>query len=198
MTFLEPAPADRIVASGDTVDVLVTVEGGSADKVILETTEEGGDAEAIKLSRREGNRYAGAITVNRLDVRYRVRAKGTITRFHTLESRPRPEVLEFAKIYRLPEYTGMPDRTVREDHGDLSALEGSKVDLELKVNQKIAKGGLRLTSTGAKVEDSSWFHSRRRRMVSCAAASRWRWVSDVSGRTGGRRERIHEQVQSGL
>ncbi len=153
VTFLEPSPADRIVASGDTVDLLVSVEGGRVDKVILETSGSDGEEEKIKLTRREGGRYAGAISVNRFDVRYRVRAKGTITRFHTLESRPRPEILEFAKVYHYPEYSGIPDVTAREDHGDLSALEGSKVDLELKVNQKIEKAELLLASSSRQIED---------------------------------------------
>lgn len=153
VTFVEPAPADRIVASGDTVDVLVEITGGNVDTVILESKEGNLKGEKTKLKRVRSGRFSGAISVSLLDIDYRVRAEGTITKTHTLTSRPRPQATAFTKVYTYPTYTELPALTETHDHGAVSALEGSEVMLQIAVNQKIAKGELHLQSHRKEMEE---------------------------------------------
>jgi hypothetical protein len=154
VTFIEPSPTDRIVASGDTVEVMVEISGGSVDKVILETYEGEMKGEKTKLTRVKGNRFSGGISVNFVDIDYRVRAEGTITKVHKLKSRPRPQATQFAKSYTYPSYTGLPGIKESHDHGDVSALEGSEVALEITVNQKLSKAELHLQSLRKETEEN--------------------------------------------
>ena len=152
INFEKPSPPDQIVPSGDSVDLVVGIAGDDVRKVYLETIVDGAPAERTELDRSQGNRFSGSIAVARQDVRYRVRAGGAISRYHKLESRPRPCVNEFQKTYYYPFYTGLGEIHVTEEHGDISALEDSLVKLRLAANQKITTAELRLAGENKKVE----------------------------------------------
>ena len=151
--FIEPDPADRIVPANEAVVVKVSITGGDVERAELEAREQGGKVEKIRLTRERDNRFSGSLTVKRHDVEYRVRSAGAITRFHTLESRGRPLVEEFSKTYSQPSYTGVAAWTDVEDHGDLSAIEGTTVRLSLLPDQAIAEAELRLRGGVPELED---------------------------------------------
>ncbi|MGI9242266.1 MAG: hypothetical protein ACR2RV_15820, partial [Verrucomicrobiales bacterium] len=151
--FIEPDPTDRIVPANEAVVVRVSITGGDVERAELEARELGGKGERIRLTRERDNRFTGSLTVKQQDVEYRVRSGGAITRYHTLTSRGRPKISEFSKTYRQPSYTGVEDYLRVEDHGDLSAIEGTVVDLSLQPDQAIAEAELRLKASGPGRED---------------------------------------------
>jgi hypothetical protein len=81
-------------------------------------------------------------------VGYRVRAGDALTRKFTVLARPRPAVTAFDKIFQYPGYTKLPVRHVFEPEGHLAALEGTLIDLKLRVNQPVKLAELRLVQNG--------------------------------------------------
>ena len=151
--FIEPDPVDGIVPANEAVVVKVSISGGDVERAELEAREAGGPSERIRLTRERDNRFSGSLAVKREDVEYRVRSGGAITAFHRLESRGRPAISKFTKTYHEPSYTGVAEYSLEEDHGDLSAIEGTMVDLKLQPDQEIAEAELRLKADRAEIGD---------------------------------------------
>ena len=140
--LVEPDPADRIVPFHETVSLVVELDGRLPRRVLLDTVDATGSRARVELIRERGNRFLGSIHVGQESIRYRLQAGGAITRYHQLDARPRPSVVRFDKTYLYPEYTGLEPRQIEEDHGDLSALEGTTAKLSLQLNQPISSGEL--------------------------------------------------------
>ena len=104
------------------------------------------------MTQMSSGQFAANIQVAREPVQYRIMAGDAVTRKYTLEPRPRPHVLRFAKTYHYPPYTGLKSRTVTEENGDLEALEGSNVELDLEVDQGVKEAALRVEAGETKSE----------------------------------------------
>lgn len=137
--IVRPSPSSTQAPFASEVDLAVDIVGPHPDKVLLETAEPTAKPRRIELTNVTANRYEGRIPVGQSDVRYRLRAADAITSWHTLTARPRPRVIEFAKTIVPPAYAGMKEQPLKEDHGDIEALEGSTVKLTLKTNQPVSK-----------------------------------------------------------
>ncbi|MEO6738840.1 MAG: hypothetical protein ABIP20_01215, partial [Chthoniobacteraceae bacterium] len=133
----EPEGGDRIVPQGDTVRVVVELAGDPANRAKIETMGETGGWQVMDMEPLSGNRFAATVQVSRASVRYRVKAGDALTRKYLLDARERPYVTEFAKTFRYPEYSELPQRSVTEKEGALIALEGTEVELKLKTNQSV-------------------------------------------------------------
>ena len=90
------------------------------------------------------NRFAATVQVARESVRYRVQAGDALTRRYTLTAVARPHEVAFEKIYQFPAYSRLPSKTVKEETGGLSALEGTDVELTITTNQTVKSGELRI------------------------------------------------------
>ena len=135
--IVTPPKGDALVAIASSVSLGVQVDGKIPKRILVETQSTGGRPSRMELSHAGVNRFDGSIGIGQNNVRYRVLAGDAITAWHTLEARPRPRIVEFQKKITPPAYTGLKEETITEDHGDVSALEGSKVVLILKANQGI-------------------------------------------------------------
>ncbi|MCG3148996.1 MAG: hypothetical protein PCFJNLEI_02448 [Verrucomicrobiae bacterium] len=147
ITVLAPTPPDQIAPEGDSVPVTVEVTGPAVKEVILETLR---PAERTLMMLSAANQFTATVQLNQTPVQFRVRARDAITRLYTLTPRPRPHIVRFHKTYQYPSYTRLPAMTVTEENGDLDALEGTTVELNLEVDQPIREAALQLeTGTGA-------------------------------------------------
>ena len=144
IAIVSPDPAERIVPHGETVPLVASISGGRVGKAVLEVFSETGGREVVQMTPLAGDQFSATIQVGRENVRYRVRAGDAITRKYELGAVARPHVVAFAKTFHFPKYARMADKSVREENGDLIALEGSEVELRLKTNQAIRSGELRL------------------------------------------------------
>lgn len=135
--IVTPPKGDALVAIASSVPLAVQIDGKMPKRILVETQSNGGRPSRMELSHAGVNRFDGSIGIGQQDVRYRVLAGDAITAWHTLEARPRPRIIEFQKKVTPPAYTGLKEQTITEDHGDISALEGSKVTLTMKANQGI-------------------------------------------------------------
>jgi hypothetical protein len=144
--IVEPSPADLLVPRGDNVPVLVRITGSDPSKVTLEVFQPGekDERERVVMSLVGEREFSATISARADTLQYRVRAGDGITRKFTIDTRPRPHVIEFTKAYRFPAYVGLPPETERGENGDLSAVEGTEVDLSLKVDQAVTQAELRL------------------------------------------------------
>ncbi|MFB3903021.1 MAG: DUF4175 family protein [Acidobacteriota bacterium] len=66
-------------------------------------------------------------------VHYYVQAGNVRSREFTIEVRDVPQVERVNLLYHYPQYTGLPDRK-EEDTGDIAALQGTRVEVEVETN----------------------------------------------------------------
>lgn len=147
---LEPAADARWLAQGDHQSVVIELAGAAAEAATLELVS--GPAvsvhERVPMGAVGARRFAATVPVGTGDFSFRVRAGDALTRPIVLATRPRPAVVLFEKTYEAPAYTQLPVRRVVEEHGHLTALEGSFADLRFRVNQPVRAGELALASVG--------------------------------------------------
>lgn len=144
ITIVAPAPPEQTVPEGESIPVVVDIGGGDVAQVVLETFPLHGARERTPMTLSAPGQFAAAVSVERDGVLYRVRAGDAITRKLLLRPQARPQVVHFRKAYQPPAYTHLGTRTVTEDNGDLEALEGSEVDLEIQADQPVKEAALQL------------------------------------------------------
>ncbi|MBV6501746.1 MAG: hypothetical protein CJBNEKGG_04264 [Prosthecobacter sp.] len=142
ISIAAPQPADILVPIASELEVLADVTGEQPERVQLEL--QSGDAKPRlqDMSRSAGSRYQAVVSIGQSDLRYRILAADAISPWHTLSARPRPRVLEFVKTLVPPAYSNLPSTELKEDQGDIEALEGTTVKLALKTNQPVSRAGL--------------------------------------------------------
>jgi hypothetical protein len=147
--LLEPRQLEGIVPEGDTVPIVVATSEPPRGEPVVEVFRDGVWFPERTVMRPTGQRrFEAGLAMGPIPLSYRVRAGDAVTRKYALRPQPRPVVTGFQKVYHLPAYVKRPPRTVREEHGDLSELEGTEVDLTLEVTQDIERGELVLTREG--------------------------------------------------
>jgi len=158
-----PSPPDGLALAGEDVSVEVEVSGAPADEIRLDAWDGGGPRSRVRMKPIGGRRFAADVQPRSGRLVYRVRGGDAVTRRHVLTAVPPPRVVEFRKTYRHPAYTGRPDLAVTETSGDLDGLEGTVVDLELRVEPAVRRAELRIDAGGAtnvvaarRVDDRTW------------------------------------------
>ncbi len=144
ISIVAPTPPDQVVPEGESIPVAVTIGGGEVGQVVLETFPMRAARERTAMLLGTRREYAAAVQVDRLPVHYRIRAGDALTEKFLLRPQARPQAVQFRKSYQPPAYTHQATRTVTEENGDLEALEGSAVDLEIHANQPIKEAALLL------------------------------------------------------
>ncbi|HEY2574158.1 MAG TPA: Ig-like domain-containing protein, partial [Verrucomicrobiaceae bacterium] len=135
--LIAPATPDSLAAIASSVPFSVQIEGRPAKRVVIEAIGADTRPQRIELLSAGSGRYEGAVSVAQENVRYRIFAGDAVTAWHTLEARPRPRATEFTKTIVPPAYSGLPGKTIAEEQGDMAALEGSTVKLQVKTNEPV-------------------------------------------------------------
>lgn len=144
ITVIEPARSDFVVPRGDPVTVVVQLSQATDDDVILESRvdDDDGSSNVIRMEPAGGRRYSSILVVAEKDLKYRVLSGKASTRFYTIRSQRRPHVTMFHKVYRYPAYSGLEDEAITERSGDLRALQDTKVELKMEVDQPVKSAEL--------------------------------------------------------
>ena len=150
ITVLAPTPPDQVIPEGDNVPVTVGLRGPTVEPVILEIIPHHGPRERIPMALSAVNQFTAAVQLNQTPLQFRIHARDAITRKYTLTPRPRPHVVRFQKTYHYPAYSGLPARTVTEENGDLDALEGTEVELQLAVAPVVVTASLQIETGSGK------------------------------------------------
>ncbi|CAN5916574.1 hypothetical protein BH11VER1_BH11VER1_21920 [soil metagenome] len=148
ISIVTPVNPDAMVPIASSVPLGVQIQGDVPAHVMVEIQSAETKPARMELSHSSGKNFEGSIGVGQSSVRYRVRAGDAITAWHTLDARARPRIVEFTKVITPPAYTGLPDKTLTEDHGDVSALDGSTVQLTMKANQAIDESAASMLPEG--------------------------------------------------
>lgn len=185
--ILEPNPAERSVPQGDIVTVRVETEGPETKHVYLESFPVGKKTERVEMALASGRQFESSLVVGREPMQYRIRAGDAMTRKYTLTSFPRPEAVAFKKTFIYPEYAHKPNRVDEEDtKGDLSELEGSIADLDIRVNQEVTSAKITI-EVGGKPSDiplkstGTPLHYRAQVPLDASATYRVHLVSQQTG-----------------
>ncbi|MBM4090478.1 MAG: hypothetical protein FJ276_13810, partial [Planctomycetes bacterium] len=149
VAILNPVPHSLTVPRNETVAVVVEISGGEVDGVTLETRTAGNGVQRREMRPRNDNQYATNLNVGSDVVEYRVLAGDAVTRKYVVRSVPRPTVLAFQKTFHYPEYAELEPRTVTEPHGDLIALDGTRAELTLELDQPASAAEIRVQHLGA-------------------------------------------------
>ncbi len=142
ITIVAPQPADRQVPIASELEVLAEVTGQVPERVQIETQSGEAKPRLQDMTRNAVGQHQALVSIGQVAVRYRILAEDAISPWHTLTAKPRPRVLEFVKTLVPPAYSGLPATELKEDHGDIEALEGSTLKLALKTNQPVSKAEL--------------------------------------------------------
>jgi hypothetical protein len=201
--FLEPRPLEGIVPEGDTVPIVVATSAPPGGEPVVEVFRDGAwFPERTEMRPTGPRRFEAGLAMGPIPLSYRVRAGDAVTRTYALRPQPRPVVTAFQKVYHVPAYVKRPPRTVREESGDLSELEGTEVELTLEVTQDIERGELVLTREGqtssVKLEKTTPRLLRARIPIAPPGTYAVRLVAAGTGleNKAGKRYRIRSQVDA--
>ncbi|TLD69056.1 hypothetical protein FEM03_19500 [Phragmitibacter flavus] len=135
--FLIPEKSPTLVPFSSQTQLSVRIDGPTPKRVIIEQQNADTKPTRLEMTSVGNQQYESTLQVEQTDLRYRVLAADAITSWQTLEARARPRAIEFIKTITPPAYTKLPAQTLTEDHGDLSALEGSTIRVQFEANQPL-------------------------------------------------------------
>jgi len=144
--IISPDPASTLVPYVSEVPLTVELAGQIPERVMVEFAELSATLRSVEMQRLSETRFEALLPVGQSDLRYRISGGDAQTLWHLLDARPRPAVTQFVKTIVPPAYTGLPPSTLDEDHGDVEALDGSIVRLELAINQPVKTAAIALNS----------------------------------------------------
>ncbi|MGA9115910.1 MAG: DUF4175 family protein [Bacteroidota bacterium] len=144
-------PGSREVVKGESVEILVRVEGGRPAAVRLETRPRGQEV-SEEQTLRPGRDGAFRTTLASLKITtdYHVEALAVASEEYTLTVTDRPLVRSLRLRLLFPSYTRIPPRDVEENVGDVTAPKGTVVLFSVESSKPLSSARLILGS-GASV-----------------------------------------------
>ncbi len=138
---IEPGNAE--VIRGDDVRLSVSVEGMPVDNVSLFTRSEGElNFARTALGKRTDGKFTYEINSIKQSTHYYAQAQGSTSEQYKISVLDRPAVKNLRLHLTYPSYTGIPGRTLGDNVGDVTALVGTKIDVELRANKELAEAVL--------------------------------------------------------
>ncbi len=135
-------PGSVEIDSGEDVRVTVTVEG-SLSEPRLEIRSASGPSRYVDMAHTE---EAGVFETNLERVELRTQYLAELGRVrspeYTISVRTPPQISEFLISYRYPDYTGLERRVVSTVVGDVSALMGARVSLDVTFARQVSSAAL--------------------------------------------------------
>ncbi|MCM8535393.1 MAG: PA14 domain-containing protein [Lentisphaeraceae bacterium] len=150
--IIEPSPAEGVIPRGDAVSFVIQVSDVDLKEAWFEYRNNGDKASKISMQKIGDDRFQTSINIGRDNIRYRFRAGTAQTRFYTLESVPRPQIIEFEKTYQFPKYSLLPTKSIKEQNGNIKALEETIVDLSMTADQDISQAEIHLNDPSGDVK----------------------------------------------
>ena len=153
ITILDPSPDSLSVPSDQIIPFVVQIKGGAPTEAMLELVEADGtqgrigDSNGKQNSRRSlkmncvGDSpllFSINAPISDLPTRFRVIAGDAETLFRTIHPIARPKVLTFHSEIEPPAYTRDAKEFASNARGDLRVLKGSRVKLDIDVNQALS------------------------------------------------------------
>ncbi len=161
-----PNPQSRVVPCNDIVAITALVSGPRPESLVLETESSPGQVLTTSMNFLEvddqhqnthalwgaHSRFEALVTAANAPLRYRALGAGAHTPWYTLTPKERPRVQEFFKQVTPPTYAHARPNVSRDDHGNLSVLQGSQIELRISTNQSTNTQELHWLSTSNDAE----------------------------------------------
>lgn len=139
---LAVSPGDRAVALGDTVEIRAVVLRGSPRSAVLAWRHDRGEWVEETLHALEPGLFARQFPGLRHPLEYRVSAGDFASPVSRITPRSPPGPVAFRIHRSYPEATGRPRDFVESQRGDLEAVRGTRVRLEVAANEPLADARL--------------------------------------------------------
>jgi len=142
--FLHVLPGNRDVVKGQSVEVLIRVEGKTNDALTIVLQPEGqvtADAHVLPVGSDGIHHYR--IDDIRLSTMYRVRCGAESSEEYLLKVLDRPSITSLTLRLVYPRHTGMPVKDLDENIGDVTAPAGTAVHLRLHSTKQLVSGAIR-------------------------------------------------------
>jgi len=153
ITIIDPSPDSLSVPSDQIIPFVVQIKGGSPTEATLELIESDGTQSRIDESKGSQNSrrslkmncvgdspllFSINAPISDLPTRFRIIAGDAETLFRTIQPIARPKVLAFHSEIEPPAYTRDAKEFASTARGDLRVLKGSRVKLNIDVNQALS------------------------------------------------------------
>jgi hypothetical protein len=136
-------PGDAEVVRGENVSLSVAVEGKPVDDVTLLIRQEGEvNFSEAKLRKNPSGSFAYEINAIKTSTHYYAEAGGTRSDEYKITVIDRPALKNLHLHLTYPSYTRIPSADLEDNTGDVTALTGTKVDVEVRANKELVKAAL--------------------------------------------------------
>jgi hypothetical protein len=150
IVLLDPAGHDNITAPLDEkLPVRIEINGIDLhENPYLETDDgEGNVRKMVMNNDPDGNatmRFVSSVKMEAPQMRFRFHAGKHETRWFTAIAQEPPVITAFTKEYIYPDYTGLPSKVHEKEGGEISVLQGSRVDLTIHLDQPVKSAKLQV------------------------------------------------------
>lgn len=148
---LQVSPGSIELVRGSSIDISIAVVGSDLPSLLLlELNNLGEDHhETIELTADSSGVFTHTLPNQRQSLRYRVSARPIRTDWYTLTVTERPLVRDLQVALDFPSYTGIPPQRLAPNVGDVTALPGTLVSVEVGI------GGPDVSEAFIQFEDGS-------------------------------------------
>lgn len=136
-TFISVSPGDHEIPVGGSVTIAVSVSGEVPDDAVVHLTPKDGEVERRALSRDAESTYTLTLRALKQDIQYMVEAGDALSDRFTITVVDRPTIASLNLTYEYPAYTKMAPRTTADGTGDIIAIKGTHVTLDVGASQSI-------------------------------------------------------------
>ena len=148
--FAPPAPFDFIVTPGDaeavkgeSVTLTATTSARVQPEVVFYIREQGQEQfDAVRTERDSAGVFTAGMTQLRSSFDYYAEAKGYRSRHFRVEVVDRPFIRSMRVQLSFPSYTKLPPRYLDDNVGDVTALAGTRVSIEMTLNKDVSNATL--------------------------------------------------------
>ncbi len=149
--FLSVWPGDVTKVEGDSVEIIIKLEGAFTGPVELFLREKNRTAvETKEVDRDSSGSYRHKIEGLRSTTHYSVKAKDEFSPVYKIDVQKRPFVKNLKLQLFFPEYTKMQPRYQDDNVGDIIALKGTRVTVRASVNKPVKQAELVLSKNNSK------------------------------------------------
>ncbi|HKI35541.1 MAG TPA: hypothetical protein VKA46_27035 [Gemmataceae bacterium] len=160
---IEPGDKNNRFPEGAKIDVKVRVTGAiPAGAQLVRHTADGHTQTTSMQSEKEGGDIFRCTLLQAAEsFDFHVTAGDGRSRKHHVEVVKRPQVEKLALTYALPAYTALPEKQVHDSSGEIAALPGTTVGVELRATKALKEASL-VTEAGEVIglerggDDRSW------------------------------------------
>jgi len=145
-TQFKPTPVEGIVISpgnitkveGDSCIISTQIDGVFNQSIALSLKEDSREvAEVVNIEPDSNRAYHHTVINLRTPIRYFVRAEDKVSDVYTIQVERRPFVQKLRIRLDFPQYTELPFRYQEDNVGDITALIGTRVRLQVNANKEL-------------------------------------------------------------